>query len=101
VDFIDPCLVFKNVVSTVYIMACKYRDALGIPGKGFHEHILGIAYLDVIGTIGLSLLLTYLFPYLFPFLKIVPTMIGLFVLGILLHRFFCVRTTLDRLLFTN
>ncbi len=96
-DFIDPCLVFKIVVSTVYIMTCKYSDALGIPGKGFHAHILGIAYLDVIGTIGISILLSCMFP----FLHIVPTMIGLFALGILLHRFFCVRTTLDRFLFTN
>ena len=41
---------------------CKYRNSLGIPGKGVHTHIMGIAYKDVIGTIGLGIIVKLLFP---------------------------------------
>ena len=74
---------------------CKYKTVLGTPGKGVHTHFMGIAYKDVIGTILIALIL-YMF---FPRIPLVYYMIGIFGLGILLHRLFCVNTTVDKLLF--
>jgi len=76
---------------------CKYKNLLGIPKKGIHSYrFLGLAIADVIMTIIGALLISY-------FLKIslVYTTISLFILGIILHRLFCVRTTIDKLLFPN
>jgi hypothetical protein len=67
---------------------------LGTPGQGFHTHFLGVAILDVIGTILIAELLSYVFNW-----NIYLTMIAVFLTGIVLHRIFCVRTTLDKILF--
>lgn len=75
-------------------MSCIYKDSLGIPGQGFHTHFLGIAILDVIGTILIAELLSYVFNW-----NIYLTMIAVFLTGIVLHRMFCVRTTVDKILF--
>ena len=74
---------------------CKYQNRLGIPGKGVHKHILGIAYIDVISTIVGGIILSYIFPKI----NIWYIWIILFLLGIFLHRLFCVKTTIDKLLF--
>lgn len=76
---------------------CKYKNALGVPNKGIHSYrFFGVAIADVIMTILGSFLISYLFKYSFLY-----TTITLFVLGIVLHRLFCVRTTIDKLLFPN
>lgn len=69
----------------------------GEVGKGVHSYrLLGVAIVDVLATIlgayGLSKLLNTPFLY---------TLVVLFILGIVLHRLFCVRTTIDKLLFPN
>jgi hypothetical protein len=74
---------------------CKYRDSLGVPKQGIHSYrFLGVAIMDVIFTIIGAWIISYLTnkPFIF-------TMIFLFLLGIILHRLFCVRTTIDKLLF--
>lgn len=76
---------------------CKYKDSLGMPNKGIHSYrFLGFAVFDVLFTIIGAILISY-------FLKtpLVYTIISVFVLGIILHRLFCVRTTLDKLLFSD
>lgn len=75
-------------------MLCPYKDSLGIPEKGFHTHFMGIAILDVIATIVLIETIVFLFrtPRILTFLSV-------FLTGIVLHRIFCVRTTLDKYLF--
>lgn len=74
---------------------CKYKNALGKPQKGIHSYrLFGVAIMDVIFTI----IGAYLFSRFFGF-SFLYTLIFLFVLGILLHRLFCVRTTIDKLLF--
>jgi uncharacterized membrane protein len=74
---------------------CKYKDALGVPGKGIHSYrIFNIAIADVIMTIIGAYILSLIFKT--PFIY---TLIALFILGIILHRIFCVRTTIDKLLF--
>jgi len=74
---------------------CKYKNSLGIPGKGVHKHILGIAYIDVIFTIIGGIILSFIFPKT----NIWYILLILFLFGILLHRLFCVQTTFDKILF--
>ena len=78
----------------LYIMFCKYKNALGIPGKGVHFHVFGVAIMDIIMTIIGAGILSYFFK-----IKFMITLLILFILGIILHRMFCVRTTIDTLLF--
>jgi hypothetical protein len=76
---------------------CKYKDILGVPGKGVHSYrIFNIAIVDVIMTIIGAFLISYFFK-----LSFLYTTIFLFILGIILHHIFCVRTTIDKLLFPN
>ena len=76
---------------------CDYKEIFGKVGEGVHSYrIFNIAVVDVIGTIiGAYFLQTYVFPQ-YDY-KIV--LLGLFILGIILHRLFCVKTTVDKLLF--
>ena len=77
-------------------MLCKYKDALGKPKTGIHSYrIFNIAIADVIMTIIASLIISYFFKFNFWI-----TLIVLFLLGILLHRIFCVKTTIDKMLFS-
>jgi hypothetical protein len=74
---------------------CKYKHALGVPKKGIHStRFMGVAIVDVIFTIIAAFFISYLTKYSF-----IKTLIVLFILGIFLHRMFCVRTTIDKLLF--
>jgi hypothetical protein len=76
---------------------CKYKDSLGIPNKGVHSYrFLNVAIVDVIMTIIFAFLISYFYKTSF-----IITTITLFILGILLHRLFCVRTTIDKLIFPN
>lgn len=76
---------------------CKYKNALGEPRKGIHSYrLFGVAIADVIMTLIGALILAYLFNWSF-----IYTAVGLFILGIILHRLFCVRTTVDKLLFPS
>ena len=73
---------------------CKYKDALGIPGKGIHSYrVFDLAIADIGMTFLAAILLSYFFK-----ISLLYTSIFLFTLGIILHRLFCVRTTIDKLL---
>lgn len=75
-------------------MTCKYRDILGVPGQGVHSvRVFGVAAFDVVATFVGAWILSRMFktPYL-------QTLGVLFLLGILLHRLFCVKTTVDQAL---
>jgi fatty acid desaturase len=74
---------------------CKYRNALGVPRTGAHSIRIGnIAIVDVV----LTLVGAYIIAY-FARTSFAWTAAGLFLAGIILHRLFCVRTTIDKLLF--
>ena len=74
---------------------CKYKDILGKPNSGLRSiRILDIAILDVLSLIIVGMLISNTFK-----IPLLYTIISLFILGIILHRLFCVRTTVDRLLF--
>ena len=76
---------------------CKYKNIFGIPNKGIHSYrFLGVAIVDVILTLILVILISYFFKVSFKY-----TFIFVFGLGIIVHRLFCVRTTIDKLLFSN
>jgi uncharacterized membrane protein len=76
---------------------CKYKDIFGNPGKGAHSYrFMGIAVVDVVATLLLAFLISYFAKY-----KFIHVCIILFILGIIAHRLFCVRTTVDKLLFPN
>ena len=74
---------------------CKYKDIFGKPNQGAHSYrIFNIAIVDVLLTILVAYLLSIFTGY-----KFVYTLIFMFILGIISHRIFCVRTTIDKLLF--
>jgi hypothetical protein len=73
----------------------KYKNILGIPKKGIHSYrICNIAIMDVIMTILMAYLIKQFFNISFS-----KTAILLFSIGIILHRLFGVKTTIDLLLF--
>jgi hypothetical protein len=75
---------------------CKYKNVLGVPGKGIHSYRLGgVAIADVIMTIIGAFFISFVSGW-----KFIYTLLGLFILGIILHKLFCVRTTIDKLLFS-
>lgn len=76
---------------------CKYKDIFGEPGQGIHSYrFLNIAIVDVL----LTILLGYYIAY-YTKTPVWIILILLFIMGILLHRLFCVRTTVDKLLFSE
>lgn len=76
---------------------CKYKNILGVPNQGVHSHrFMGVAIADVIMTIIVAFILAKIFKFNF-----IYTLVILFLLGIFFHRLFCVRTTIDKLLFPN
>ena len=78
-------------------MLCEYSNILGKVNQGIHSYrLFNLAIMDVLMTfIGSYFLQKYYFKK-YSYLQVT---IGLFLLGIILHRLFCVRTTIDKLLF--
>jgi uncharacterized membrane protein YagU involved in acid resistance len=74
---------------------CPYKYMFGYPNQGIHSYrIFGMSIVDILMTIFVFVLFSYWFG--------VPVWKGIlfgFILGIILHRFFCVRTTIDKWLF--
>ena len=80
---------------------CKYKNIFGEVNTGIHTvRIFNIAIFDVLGTIIVGILLQFFLLRIFSFyIDLTLVLVVLFALGILLHRLFCVRTTIDKLLF--
>jgi hypothetical protein len=75
----------------------QMKNIFGPIGEGGHSYrVFDIAILDVLFTIiGAYLLHRFLLTTI-PFCQV---LFGLFLLGIVLHRYFCVRTTVDKWIF--
>lgn len=74
---------------------CKYSEIFGKPNQGVHKYrFIGLAVIDVIMTIIFAFLISFYMKW-----SLFYTTLGLFLLGIICHRLFCVRTTIDKLLF--
>ena len=80
---------------------CKYKNIFGEVNTGIHTvRIFNIAIFDVLFTIIGGILIQFFLLRVFSFyIDLTLVLIILFSLGILLHRLFCVRTTIDKLLF--
>ena len=76
---------------------CRYKTIFGIPNKGIHSYrFLNLAIMDIIMTIIVGYMISYILN-----ISLIYVLILLFIMGIILHRIFCVRTTIDKLLFPN
>jgi hypothetical protein len=74
---------------------CQYKDIIGKPGEGAHSYrFLGFAVVDTVTVIIVALLVAWYFKW-----NVWYTLLGFFLSGILIHRLFCVRTTVDKLIF--
>jgi len=74
---------------------CPYKNLFGKTGEGVHQYrIFDIAIVDVLSTIAVAYAISKFTKYEFKLVLII-----LFILGIIAHRLFCVRTTIDKLLF--
>jgi len=75
---------------------CIYRGIFGNPGEGVHKYrFMGLAIVDVLLTIVFACLTAWIMKW-----NMFYTIIVFFLLGIISHRIFCVRTTIDKLLFS-
>ena len=76
-------------------MLCQYKDILGKPGQGVHKYrIFNIAIVDVLLTVLSAFIINHFF-----FSNFYIVLLVIFILGIIAHRVFCVKTTIDKLLF--
>ena len=77
-------------------MLCKYKNIFGKVGQGVHSiRLFDVAVIDVLLTIIVSIVINYLYPKY----RLIYILGSLFIMGMILHRIFCVRTTVDKLLF--
>lgn len=78
-------------------MLCKYSDIFGKPKQGVHSiRLFDIAIIDLLMTLLLAYIISVYFNKNFIIISFV-----LFISGIILHRLFCVRTTIDKILFKD
>jgi len=76
---------------------CQFKNIFGKVGEGVHAYrILNIAIVDVLFTI---LAAWFIYWKFFPIYSFLFILICLFFLGIVAHRVFCVRTSIDKFLF--
>lgn len=76
---------------------CKYKDVFGKVGEGVHSYrILNVAVVDLGFTILFALLIYF---YLSQSVSFILILIFLLILGIFFHYIFCVKTTINKLLF--
>ena len=84
----------KNVVGS---WLCKYKNMFGAPNTGIHAsygRVGGLAVVDVVCVIFAAAAAHLLLRWSFW-----NTFVCLVLIGILAHRAFCVRTTIDKLIF--
>ena len=79
-------------------MQCLFAEFSGIfgnPNEGIHTYrLLNLAIIDIIATIIGAFIISYLFN-----LNFILCLLCLFLLGIILHKLFCVNTTINKLIF--
>lgn len=79
-------------------MSCifkQYKNIFGKEKEGIHSvRIFDIAILDVLGTIVVALIIAWYFKISFWIILLL-----FFIFAILMHRLFCVNTTVNKFLF--
>ena len=85
-------------------MVCKYKDMFGKPGEGAHAiriPVIDVALVDVIILVIVSIIVSVITLGSFDIYAALCTTLALFLSGVVKHRIFCVRTTIDKALFPN
>lgn len=76
---------------------CHYKDIFGKPREGAHAYrILDIAVVDVAATVIVAFVISRVFGFIFW-----KSLVVLFIVGVISHKMFCVRTTVDKWIFPN
>jgi|688.fasta_scaffold127778_5 hypothetical protein len=76
-------------------MFCDKKDIFGIPGKGLHSvRVLNLAVVDILATLFVGAILAY-----YTGVNVYGMWVGLFILGIFVHRLFCVNSTVNMWIF--
>jgi hypothetical protein len=72
-----------------------FDEKIGVPNVGIHSYrIFNIAYMDVIVVLLGAILIAWAMKWSY-----IKTIIGVFIFGVIVHRMFCVRSTVDKFLF--
>lgn len=79
-------------------MSCPFKafsEIFGRPNEGVHSYrFMNLAIVDVLGTIIGAFIIAKLFNLNFPM-----TLLIIFIIGIILHRLFCVNSTINKFIF--
>lgn len=76
---------------------CRYKDLFERPREGVHSYrLFDIAVVDVAATMFVAFIIARVFGFAFW-----KSLVALFLVGIISHRAFCVRTTVDKVFFPN
>ena len=76
---------------------CQYKDILGKPREGIRKYrIFDFSIMDTVVVILFGYFISWYMKW-----NLVYVLVLLFTLGIILHRLFCVRSRIDKLLFPN
>lgn len=73
----------------------EFSEIFGRPNEGAHSYrFMNLAIVDIVGTIIGAFIIAKLFN-----LNFFLTLLLFFILGIILHRLFCVNTTINKFIF--
>jgi len=78
-------------------LLCPYKDILGKPNTGVHSYrILNIAIVDVIATLLLAIIISFISKQ-----NVLLIFCILIIISLFIHKLFCVDTTLTKLVFNK
>ena len=76
---------------------CRFKNLFGEPGTGAHAfRIFDLAIADVLTSVIAAAVISRVSGFRF-----ITILLALFILGVIAHRMFCVRTTVDKFLFPS
>lgn len=74
---------------------CKYRHIFGREGEGAHSiRVANVAVVDVVMTFAAAFVIHKVFG-----VALWKVTVSVFLLGVIMHRMFCVNTTINKLIF--
>lgn len=75
---------------------CQYKQSLGVPNKGFHSHLFGVAILDYLATLLIAYCSVHLIGVQKTKMNFLSSFLLWFCLGEFLHYKYCVDTTMQQ-----
>ena len=73
---------------------CKYSNIFGEPNQGIHRYrFFNLAIIDIIATLFTGFIISKI-----THIQMYKVNIILFIIGIIMHKIFCVKTTINKLL---